>query len=159
MSNLDFYKEVLRALNRFEIKYLIAGGYAVNLYGYFRSTGDMDIWIDNRDENLRKLTKVLVSLNYSTDDINKGISDLKQNKNISLIHNNFFKVEFIPLLSTYLSFDTAFGRKSIKKLLGINVNVVDFDDLCTLKIKSGRKKDFEDVYHLKNLREKKNPDL
>ncbi len=35
---LDF----INALNLFEVKYILVGGYAVLLRGYSRSTGDMD---------------------------------------------------------------------------------------------------------------------
>lgn len=36
---------------RFEVKYLIIGGFAVNRYGYMRTTGDMDIFIEDTRTN------------------------------------------------------------------------------------------------------------
>jgi len=32
-------------LNSHHVDYLLIGGYAVNYYGYPRTTGDMDMWI------------------------------------------------------------------------------------------------------------------
>jgi|GEM_PF-2350057 len=38
-------------------KYLVVGGYAVNVYGFLRGTVDLDIWISNGEENLDKIKK------------------------------------------------------------------------------------------------------
>jgi len=37
-----FYGEVFKALNKDKVKYVVAGGVAVNLYGYPRFTKDLD---------------------------------------------------------------------------------------------------------------------
>ena len=36
------FQEFLSLLNRHEVEYLLIGGYAVNLYGFVRTTGDME---------------------------------------------------------------------------------------------------------------------
>lgn len=41
------HQEFIKLLNKHEVDYLLIGGVAVNLYGYSRSTGDMDIWISS----------------------------------------------------------------------------------------------------------------
>jgi hypothetical protein len=38
--NPDF-KDLIRSLNKFEVEYLLVGGYAVILHGYIRSTSDL----------------------------------------------------------------------------------------------------------------------
>ncbi len=43
----------------------------------------------------------------------------------------------------------------MKNILGLKVGVVNFDDLCNLKIKSGRNKDLLDVKELKRIRNQK----
>jgi len=48
----------------------------------------------------------------------------------------------------------AYERKAIKTILGLSVGVVDIDDLCFLKIKSGRDKDLLDVSELKRIQNK-----
>jgi hypothetical protein len=43
-----FDKEILNfwsALQQSKVDYIMVGGYATNLHGYQRYTGDMDIWI------------------------------------------------------------------------------------------------------------------
>ena len=44
-----FYEDVFRKLNEEKVRYLIIGGIAVNLYGYSRVTGDLDIMLDLND--------------------------------------------------------------------------------------------------------------
>jgi len=47
--------EFLRLLNSHEVEYLLVGGYAVGIYGYPRSTGDMDVWVGRTPENATRL--------------------------------------------------------------------------------------------------------
>jgi predicted nucleotidyltransferase len=155
MSNLEFYTETLKALNEYNVKYLVVGGFAVNSYGYMRSTGDLDLWIRNDHGNLRNISKALKSLKYKESDIEISINELKNNKNISLIHNRFFKIELISFLSSTLQFDKAFLRKKDKKILGTDVMVIDINDLIYLKIKSGREKDLLDIYELQKIKNNK----
>jgi hypothetical protein len=52
-------------------------GYAVNSYGFMRSTGDMDLWIGFDNSNLIKESKFLGALNYPSVAIQTGILELK----------------------------------------------------------------------------------
>ena len=151
MNSFEFYRETLQSLNKYKVRVLVVGGYAVNSYGFMHSTGDMDLWIDNGKQNLEKLSNALLYLKYSPDAVITGIQELSENRNISLKHNEFFKIEFISFLSSTLTFAEAFERKSEKSLLGLSATVIDFDDLCNLKIKSGRNKDLLDVKELKRI--------
>ena len=42
--NKDF-QDFVKALNNNEVEYILLGGYAVVVYGYSRTTGDLDIWV------------------------------------------------------------------------------------------------------------------
>jgi hypothetical protein len=44
-----------RALQQNQAKFIMIGGFATNLHGYQRFTGDMDIWIEDTPEN-RKIS-------------------------------------------------------------------------------------------------------
>jgi hypothetical protein len=35
------------ALNKHNVRFILVGGFAVNLYGHSRSTGDIDIWMED----------------------------------------------------------------------------------------------------------------
>ena len=54
--NQDF-QDFIRSLNEADVNYVLVGGYAVILHGYNRSTGDLDIWVEQTEENYYKLVK------------------------------------------------------------------------------------------------------
>lgn len=43
---------LITQLQRQQVAYLLVGGYAVNIHGYSRGTGDMDIWIRPTADNV-----------------------------------------------------------------------------------------------------------
>jgi hypothetical protein len=47
--------EVLTSLEKAQVQYLIIGGVAVNIHGFQRSTGDLDIWYNPTTENFNRL--------------------------------------------------------------------------------------------------------
>lgn len=49
------YREFFNKLEKHDVKYLTIGGIAVNLYGYPRVTGDIDVMISFDKENIDKL--------------------------------------------------------------------------------------------------------
>jgi hypothetical protein len=52
--NSDF-KDLLRSLHECDVRYLVAGGYAVIHHSQPRYTKDIDIWLEPTAENSRKL--------------------------------------------------------------------------------------------------------
>ena len=45
----------LKSLHDNTVEYIMVGGYAANLQGYQRYTGDMDLWLKDTKENRKKL--------------------------------------------------------------------------------------------------------
>jgi hypothetical protein len=54
--NRDFL-DFLTALNNADVEYLVAGGYAVIVHGYNRTTGDLDIWVNKTLKNYNKIER------------------------------------------------------------------------------------------------------
>ena len=52
--NSDF-KDLLRSLHEHEVRYLVAGGYAVIHHSQPRYTKDLDVWLEPSLENARRL--------------------------------------------------------------------------------------------------------
>jgi hypothetical protein len=59
-----YYTELLKALYNENIRYLLCGGLAVNIYGIPRMTADIDIILDFKKENILRFEKVMFMLNY-----------------------------------------------------------------------------------------------
>nr|MDQ6903927.1 hypothetical protein [Bacteroidota bacterium] len=52
---IDFW----RSLNSNDVQYIMIGGFAVNLHGFSRTTGDLDIWLKDDRSNRINLGKAL----------------------------------------------------------------------------------------------------
>ena len=59
MAESPDYKELLQLLNKFEVEYLIVGGFAVMKYGEPRYTKDLDVWVHNSPENSLRVVEAL----------------------------------------------------------------------------------------------------
>lgn len=55
---------LIEALQSTGVAYLLVGGYAVNIHGYSRGTGDMDIWIRPTVENVLRLISAFEHCGY-----------------------------------------------------------------------------------------------
>jgi hypothetical protein len=58
-----FDEEILKfwtALQKKNVRYIMVGGYATNLHGYQRFTGDIDIWIEDTLVNRQHLRTAFI---------------------------------------------------------------------------------------------------
>jgi predicted nucleotidyltransferase len=139
------FKEFLKLLKENDVRYLLIGGYAVNYYGYIRATGDMDIWIAVHPDNARKIVAVLRAFGFDQ-------SDLKED--VFLQKNKIVRMGVPPLrleITTTISgveFDECYATRVVDKLDGIEVNLIDLENLKKNKKASGRLKDMVDFKKL-----------
>jgi len=59
-----FYEDVFKALNKARVKYVVAGGVAVVLYGFLRYTKDVDLIVHLEEKNLIRLFDALLKIGY-----------------------------------------------------------------------------------------------
>jgi len=70
---VELQKEIVRvceALNSEGVKYVVVGGCAVILHGYYRATHDIDLLVDSSIENIRRLKKALQEI-FKSDEISE----------------------------------------------------------------------------------------
>lgn len=53
------YQDIIELFNKYGVRYLIAGAYAMSQVGYSRSTYDIDLWVDKSEENAQNIYKAL----------------------------------------------------------------------------------------------------
>lgn len=158
-----FYVDLLEQLYRHQVKYLIVGGLAVNLYGVPRVTQDIDIIVFIVPDNIRKLNRILKDLDYiprlpvnpddmASPDILKGWIENKNLKAFSFYHKEQnYKVVDIVLVHP-LDFEASFNNKVIKKAKGIEIYLASIDDIIKMKEFSGRTQDISDIEMLKKAK-------
>lgn len=139
------FREFLACLNRAEVEYLLVGGFAVNHYGYHRSTQDIDFWIAVSDANFdRLLAAVRDFFEGNLEGLDKSF--LKNNEALFLggVPN---KIEVFKFCSG-LEFSDAYQRRIETTIDGVPVKMICLNDLKTNKRASGRHKDLADLENL-----------
>lgn len=152
-----YYFDLLKALHDHQVDYLIVGGLAVNLHGAPRVTNDIDLIVSFKRKNLQRLLEALKLLQYRPRLPGvKGDDLLDESKRTEWVNtrnlkafsfynnNNSFEVVDVLLVHP-LNFDNAFHNKVVKKIADFKINLVNIDDLITLKKFSGREQDSSDI--------------
>jgi predicted nucleotidyltransferase len=138
----------LKLLNSKRVEYLLIGGYAVNYYGYARTTADMDIWVAISPRNAAKLVKVLREFGFDLPELRAELF-LSEEKIIRLGEPPL-RIELLTSISG-VSFDECFAQRKKAFLDGLRVPIISLKDLKRNKTASGRLKDLDDIEHLKDL--------
>ncbi len=155
----DEHREILKALIKHKVSFILIGGYAVNYYGYHRSTGDMDVWIKPDNENKELLIQALESLGFDED----GLATISQ-WNFTKMQKFHIgselepdKTEFVTHISG-VQFTLADELKIVADIEGLNLPIIHINDLIENKKASGRLKDLADVEYLEKIMLLRNKD-
>lgn len=141
---LDF-KEFLKLLKEHDVRYLLIGGYAVGYHGYARATEDMDIWVAVHPDNAQKLVSALKAF---------GFDDSSLTPELFLQKPKIIRMGFPPMrleITTSISgveFEDCYQARIVDTFDGVEVNVIDLENLKKNKKASGRTKDIADVEEL-----------
>lgn len=144
--NKDF-QDFISCLNRFEVEYILVGGYSVILHGYNRTTGDLDIWVNQTEGNYEKLVRAFNCFQLPTFDMTKE----------NFINNSEFDVftfgrppVAIDIMTAVkgLRFDNCFNKAIVQEIGEILIRFIHLNDLIQAKKASNRSKDQNDIEHL-----------
>lgn len=153
---MNIFESVFRSLNKARVKYLVVGGVAVNLHGYVRFTGDLDLLILLEEKNLSKMKAVMDDLNY-VERLPVSIMDLKDQKQVKqwLEEKNMKAFTFVPpkdnplqidiVIEESLKFDKLIKGKVVKRISGVSIPVISINNLVKMKKKANRQKDLLDL--------------
>lgn len=146
LFNEDF-KEFIIALNSCDVEYLLVGGFAVILYGYARTTGDMDIWVNPTAENYKKLRRAFELFGLPVFDMNEAVF-------LDTVNNDVFTFGRPPVCIEILTkvkgldFEVAYKNANPTEVGSLTVKVLGKDDLINAKRAAGRLKDQDDLLNL-----------
>jgi len=157
-------EEILGALNRADVRYLVVGGVAVVLHGHLRTTADLDLVIQLQRENVLRAMRALGELEYrprapvpadafADSELRQQWIQEKGLAVFSLWSPAHPTLEIDVLVSEPFDFDTVYSRALRVPLEKAEVTVIALDDLIILKRQVGRPRDLEDVTALESLRE------
>ena len=160
-----FYGEVFRALNKAKIKYVVAGGIAVVLYGYSRLTKDLDLIVFLSRDNLDAFFEVLKKIGYNpkVPVTKKQFIDQRQRnkwkKEKGMIVFSFVQKD--PPFKTIdmfvdepILFEEVYKKRIEAKIKEVIVPLIAIDHLKKLKEEAGRPQDIIDIVQLEAIKER-----
>ncbi len=162
-----FYERIFRELANQKIRYMVIGGIAVNIHGYSRATGDLDIMLSLEKDNLEKLIELLKTLDFipripvKIEELKdpEKVKTWKKEKNLKVfsVYNLDNVFEHIDIMvENYIDFESAYSNREVFTARGIEIPVISIDDLIKLKSIAARKRDQIDIEALQKIKEIKN---
>ena len=139
------FKEFLKLLRAYEVKYLLIGGYAVGLHGYVRSTNDIDFWVSLTSDNAERVVEVLKEFGFDVPELSKDLF-LKRDQ-IVRMGVEPVRIEVTTTISG-VEFDDCYPERVETTLDDSPVSVINLRDLRINKEASGRLKDLADLENL-----------
>ncbi len=161
------YEKTFKTLNKGKIPYVVIGGIAVNLHGFSRATGDLDIVISIEDEAIQAFVKVIKKMGYMPrlpvkmeDFANKQKRDewiYKKNMKVFSVYNPKNPLEHIDIMTENLiPFKKLYEHRVIMSQGTLNIPVASIPDIIKLKKIAGRERDQIDIKALKKIYEIQN---
>jgi len=151
--NLDKdFEDFVVLLNKYEVTYMVIGGYALAFHGQPRHTGDLDIWIDVSDNNAQKMLSVINDFGMASLGLKKV--DFLQKGTITQIGYPPLRIDILNEIDG-INFKDAYLNKLIIDIEGLPINYIGLDDLIKNKQTTGRKQDLTDVNALNKLKKKR----
>ena len=165
-EKLVLFERIFRELNSNRVKYLVIGGIAVNLHGFSRATGDLDIMISFEEENVSRFIKTIKHLNLKprvsvkvedfADSAKRNSWIKEKNMKVFSLHNLGNPMEELDvILENDINFNKAYESKDIVKAGSIKIPILSINQLIKQKQNVGRERDTLDVKTLKKIRELK----
>jgi hypothetical protein len=157
-----FYEEVFRKLNESGIRYLVAGGMAVNLHGVPRLTQDLDLLIDLDRENILKTIDALMELGYrvrlpvnpadfAEAEIRHAWIEEKNMKVFSFFHRDLTWQGIDLMFDVPVSYQEASSDMVVKQAGDLMIPIASINVLIKLKENVGRKQDISDIRMLREI--------
>jgi predicted nucleotidyltransferase len=151
---------VCKTLEKFDVKYMLIGGTAVALNGYFRLSmnisgeltdkPDIDIWYNPTYENYFNILKVV-------EDLGQDITEFKNEKSPNP-RKSFFKLDFenftldiLPEIKSDIKFNEVYQRKETIEIDSVQFHFMNYLDLIEDKKATARSKDLKDIEELKKV--------
>ncbi len=158
---------ICQTLNSNSVQYLIVGGSAVALHGFFRMSRnrsgvqtekyDLDIWYNPSYPNYFNLLNALENLG---EDVSEFRNEQTPDPERSFFKFDFeqFTLDFLPSIGNLQKFRDSFANCERLDVNGVEVPFINMEDLIFNKESQGRPTDMEDVEQLKKLRKSDSTD-
>lgn len=149
-----FDEEILKfwaALQSSQVRYIMVGGYATNLHGFSRYTGDIDIWIDDTLENRQCLREAFKNCGMGDYDMLERMQFVPGWTDFHLM--NGLRLDILINMKGLegYSFEECLAMASIADIDSVQVPFLHINQLIANKKAVNRPKDQIDVIELERI--------
>jgi hypothetical protein len=160
---LDSFTAIISALTEAQVRFIVAGGLAVNAHGYLRFTKDVDLVVQLIPDNIQRAFAALIAIGYqpSVPIVATQFADPTtrmgwvRDKHMQVLQFWSDRHPETPIdvfVSEPFSFDEEYSRALTKPLLtSMHVRFVSLPTLIAMKAAAGRPQDLIDIEHLKMM--------
>ncbi len=139
------FKDFIRFLNEYRVRYLLVGGWAVGIYGNPRATKDIDFLISIDDENIENLQKALY--NFGAPTVKNSV--FQEKGNVYRLGSSPIQIDIINEASG-IAFEECYQRRNIIAVEDIEISMISKEDLIKNKKASGRHRDLADIEYFED---------
>ena len=141
-------KELLLALNKHHVKYVVIGGYAVFVHAQPRATKDLDVFIESSPANALAVYKALAEFGAPLAEFT--VEDFHTPTICARFGNPPYCFDVLQQISG-IDFATAYKNSDELLIDGdLPARYISAEDLITNKLASGRLQDLADVEAIRN---------
>ncbi|MBN2159373.1 MAG: hypothetical protein JW807_08245 [Spirochaetes bacterium] len=141
----DFH-DIILSLQKQRVEFVIAGAFALALYGHPRATGDIDIWVKPDRDNAGRLLAAIRDFGFTSLDIIED--DILSGKVIQLGYPPV-RIDFITRL-TGLTSEEIWNGRTPGPFGDLTVDYIGRESFIKNKKAIGRNKDLADIDALTN---------
>jgi hypothetical protein len=154
-----FDEEILKfwkALQDYHVQYIMIGGYAINLHGYQRFTGDIDIWLKDTLKNRQQLRKAFISCDLGDYPMIEYMEFIPGWTDFHL--KNDLRLDILIHMKGLegYTFDECLQMASVADIENVSVPFLHINQLIENKRVVNRPKDQIDVLALEQIRKLRN---
>ena len=151
-----FIQEVIRSLEKYRVRYVLVGGYAVALHGAVRGTVDVDIVIALNRVTFKRAESAIQEIGLESrlpvtaEEVFSFREEYIRKRHLTAwsFANPRNPLEVVDILITE---DAKEISVVTKHAFGMSVNIAAIADLIAIKKKAGRAQDLEDIKALRKL--------
>lgn len=146
----------LKCAQKNKLRYMCIGGYAVNYYGFHRMTEDLDIWIAPTNENKKCFFDTMLCMGYTENEFDDIKDEDFTTYFMCSLGTRPNVIDVLTIIHQVANFDEAEKQMSVHMINDdIEMKIISYELLKTIKLRSQREKDYWDVAQLDKLRNKK----
>lgn len=155
------FEAIARALDAAQVRYLVAGGLAVNAHGYLRFTKDVDLVVQLEPDNLRRALDALTTLGYRpaipvkveqfADPAQRDVWMREKGMQVFQLWSDLHRETPIDIfVNEPFAFDQEYAEALVKPLQeNLPIRFVTIPTLIRMKQLADRQQDRIDIEHLR----------